>query len=90
MRVWPQVPLGGRSPSTPMRRLPTPAQVGPPEHCKKMESVGRGKEGGEGRAVAGRQSPPVVGNGPNTVLGSTLSTVSNTKQSELSEFFGAH
>ena len=56
MWVWPQVPLGGRLPSTPLHpRTPPPHQPGPPlsEHCKKSQGrVGR-LEGGRGRGGKG-------------------------------------
>ena len=62
MWVWPQVPRGGPSPSTPCRqgRLPRTRLGRPlPEHCKKSQGVGGKREGesGEGRAAAwGRSS----------------------------------
>ena len=58
MWVWPQVPLGGTSPSTPcaLGRLPhaNPGRLLPGHGQKARERGGeeREGEGGEGRAVA--------------------------------------
>ena len=60
MWVWPQVSLGGPSPSTSVPP-PTPAQSPIPERCKKSHGGG-GRQGGWGLwgALAGGKGPPVA------------------------------
>ena len=73
MWVWPQVPLGGPSPTTSVSRLPH-ASPGHPSRsiAKSTRGVGEERDSGEGRALAGGKGPPValgVGGALQTAVG---------------------